>query len=390
MMSTCQTICNRAFTQRAARWWWRRRPALARIDPVGSRRFRDRAEAGARLADELAGCGESAPGGVVVGLPRGGVVVAAAVATRLGLPLDVVVVRKVGAPQQPELGIGAVAEGGVEVVARQRARDCGVDERALRPARRRRAGPCRRAGSALPRRSAAGALAGRDVIVVDDGFATGVTAQAALEAVRRERPARVVLAVPVAPADVAEIVGAAADAVVAVLTPSTFRAVGEFYDRFDQTTDAEVIALLRDPPAPPIRRSEEPDAPKRCIWLRRTIGGAAGGWQPAARDVPWHFHFDAGWSSPVARRAHNPKVAGSNPAPATNVRPGQRPFPRDRRGPPTFWTAGARTTLEQDVGDVIGGRNQFRKRFPLARSSSTPATTKWSLTDPFRRCQLTA
>ena len=100
------------------------------------------------------------------------------------------------------------------------------------------------------------ALAGRDVIVVDDGFATGVTALAALEAVRRERPARVVLAVPVAPADVAEIVGAAADAVVAVLTPSTFRAVGEFYDRFDQTTDAEVIALLRAPAALAVLKSQ--------------------------------------------------------------------------------------------------------------------------------------
>ena len=219
---------------------------------MGSRRFHDRAEAGASLADELTARGESASGGVVVGLPRGGVVVAAAVAARLGLPLDVVVVRKVGAPQQPELGIGAVAEGGVEVVAEQRARDCGVDgERFAELAAAERARVEERVSLYRDGRPRV-ALAGRDVIVVDDGFATGVTALAALEAVRRERPARVVLAVPVAPADVATIVGAAADAVVAVLTPSTFRAVGEFYERFDQTTDAEVIALLRAP-APPDR-----------------------------------------------------------------------------------------------------------------------------------------
>jgi putative phosphoribosyl transferase len=217
---------------------------------VGRRRFHDRAEAGGRLADELARRGESAPGGVVVGLPRGGVVVAASVAAQLGLPLDVVVVRKVGAPQQPELGIGAVAEGGVEVVARQRARDCGVDDEhfaQLAAAERARV----EARVALYRQDRPRvALAGRDVIVVDDGFATGVTAQAAIEALRREQPARLVLAVPVAPPDVADIVGPAADAVVAVLTPSSFRAVGEFYDRFDQTTDAEVIALLHSPDPP--------------------------------------------------------------------------------------------------------------------------------------------
>ena len=211
---------------------------------MGSRGFRDRAEAGTRLAEELTRRGETAPGGVVVGLPRGGVVVAAAVAGCLGLPLDVVVVRKVGAPQQPELGIGAVAEGGVEVVARQRARDCGVDdERFAQLAAAERARVDERVDRYRAGRSRA-TLTGRHVIVVDDGFATGVTAQAALEAVRHEHPERVVLAVPVAPHDVAEIIGAAADAVVAVLTPTSFRAVGEFYDRFDQTTDAEVIALL--------------------------------------------------------------------------------------------------------------------------------------------------
>ncbi len=213
------------------------------------RRFRDRAEAGDLLADELQRRGEGVEGAVVVGLPRGGVVVAARVAARLGLDLDVVVVRKVGAPQQPELGIGAVAEGGALVVDRRRARDCGVDEPLLErlvAAERARVDERVRRYRAGRRRIP---LTGRTVIVVDDGFATGVTAQAAIEAVRQEHPQRVVLAVPVAPDDVADLLGPAADAVVAVNTPRFFHAVGEFYDRFDQTSDDEVIALLAAPNA---------------------------------------------------------------------------------------------------------------------------------------------
>ena len=286
--------------------------------PVGSRRFHDRAEAGASLADELTARGESAPGGVVVGLPRGGVVVAAAVAARLGLPLDVVVVRKVGAPQQPELGIGAVAEGGVEVVARATGTRLRCRRRALRPARRRRAGPCRRAGGALPGRPAAGRAGrprrdrGRRRVRHRrhrPGRARGRPARTAgaggarraRRSGRRRRRSSAPPPMRSSPCSPPPPSGRSASSTTASTRPPTPRS----------------SPSSASPDPPPIRRSEEPDAPKRCIWLRRTIGGASRGWQTTGRDVPWHLHFDAGWSSPVARRAHNPKVAGSNPAPAT-------------------------------------------------------------------------
>lgn len=211
---------------------------------VVSRGFRDRREAGDRLADELAHRGEIAPGAVVLGLPRGGVVVAARVATRFGLDLDVLVARKVGAPGHREFGIGAVAEGGALVLDEESVRAVGVEPdelAALVAAERRRVDErVARYRAARPRV----ALAGRRVIVVDDGFATGVTARAALAAARPEDPARLVLAVPVAAPDALAVLAGAADAFVTVLTPPGFRAVGQFYAHFDQTTDDEVVALL--------------------------------------------------------------------------------------------------------------------------------------------------
>jgi putative phosphoribosyl transferase len=206
--------------------------------------FRDRREAGDRLADELQHRGEIAPGAIVLGLPRGGVVVAERVASRFDLELDVLVARKVGAPGHPEFGIGAVAEGGALVLDDESVHAVGVrpDElRALVEAERRRVDErVARYRATRPRVP----LAGRRVIVVDDGFATGVTARAALAAVRDEGPSRLVLAVPVAAPDAPAVLDGAADAFVVVLTPPGFRAVGEFYARFDQTTDDEVIALL--------------------------------------------------------------------------------------------------------------------------------------------------
>jgi predicted phosphoribosyltransferase len=205
-------------------------------------RFADRAEAGRSLAEHVARCGLVDP--VVLGLPRGGIVVAAEVASALGAPLDVLVVRKVGAPGRRELGIGAVAEGGGVVVDDTALHLLGVDratfdviaaeERAELDRRVERY----RGGRPLP------SLTDRDVVVVDDGLATGVTAEAALRAVRRLEPRRLVLAAPVAAVDTAERLRALADDVVCVHIPGRFRAVGEWYDRFDQTTDDEVVAAL--------------------------------------------------------------------------------------------------------------------------------------------------
>jgi putative phosphoribosyl transferase len=210
--------------------------------------FRDRRDAGERLAARLASYADESP--VVVGLPRGGVVVAAAVAEALHAPLDVIVVRKVGVPTQPELGMGAVGEGGVivrtqpviqaarvtpeqfdAVVARER------DEVARRAERFR--------GDRAPVQ-----LAGRTVIVVDDGIATGGTARAALEVVRAQGARRVVLAVPVAPPETLRELESVADDVVCLDAPSWFQAVGLHYDDFTQTSDADVVALLQHRPEP--------------------------------------------------------------------------------------------------------------------------------------------
>ncbi|MFJ4674547.1 phosphoribosyltransferase family protein [Kitasatospora sp. NPDC088783] len=207
--------------------------------------FTDRTDAGRRLAAALDP--ERVPGlrdAVVVALPRGGVPVAAEVAAALGAELDVCVVRKVGVPGQPELAMGAVGEDGARVVNQEV-----VDAAGVRPGEfaaaeaRERAELARRA--ALYRGGRAPVpLAGRTVLVVDDGVATGSSALAACRIVRARGAARVVLAVPVAPPDWARRLGDAADGYLAVHTPAGFRAVGEYYRDFRQTTDAEVLAAL--------------------------------------------------------------------------------------------------------------------------------------------------
>lgn len=204
-------------------------------------RFRDRTDAGRQLAERLADLGLADP--VVLALPRGGVPVGFEVATTIGAPLEVFVARKVGAPGHPELGIGALAEGDGQVVDGEALRMLGVApdrfdalvaEERLELDRRVRH---YRGGRPLPR------LEGRDVIVVDDGLATGVTAEAALRALLPHRPRRLVLAVPACAPDTAARLGALGE-VVCLLQPPDFRAVGLWYERFGQTSDEEVLDLL--------------------------------------------------------------------------------------------------------------------------------------------------
>jgi len=203
--------------------------------------FADRAEAGERLARAL----ERFAGAdvVVLAIPRGGVVVGEVVARALGAPLDVVVPRKIGAPGNPELGIGAVAPG-VRVLDERMVHALGVTEAYLDAEIERQEQEIERRehayrGGRLPR-----AVGGTVAIVVDDGVATGGTAIAALRWARANGAASVVLAVPVAPPQTIERLRREADEVVVLATPQPFFAVGEWYRSFDQTSDAEVIAAL--------------------------------------------------------------------------------------------------------------------------------------------------
>lgn len=208
--------------------------------------FRDRHDAGRRLAERLIGLLDPSTlvEPLVLGLPRGGMPVAFEVARALDAPLDVFVSRKLGAPHQPELGIGAVAEGGVRVLDDDTVRALGVtpDDLEWITAREHTELDRRvahyRVGRPLP------PLTGRDVIVVDDGLATGVTAWAAVSALRATDAARVVLAVPVAAADTAAWIRSEGVVVVSVTEPADFGAVGRWYDRFEQTSDDEVLDLL--------------------------------------------------------------------------------------------------------------------------------------------------
>ena len=205
--------------------------------------FRDRRDAGRRLADRLreyAGRSDV----IVLGLPRGGIPVAYEVARALRAPLDIFVIRKLGVPWHPELAMGAIASGGIRVLDEYTVRAAGISERdvarviaAEQEELERRERQYRGARPFPP-------LAGRTVILVDDGLATGSSMRAAVKAVQGESPARIVVAVPVAPAETCDALGQLADVVVCAMTPEPFQAVGLWYDDFSQTTDAEVRDLL--------------------------------------------------------------------------------------------------------------------------------------------------
>ena len=204
--------------------------------------FSDRIDAGKRLAARLGHL--RGPDTVVVGLPRGGVPVAAEVARQLGAPLDVILVRKLGVPFQPELGMGAIGEDGVRVINTDIVRMVGVNDREVADVEDRERTELQRRSELYRRGRARVRLQGRTVVVVDDGVATGSTARAACQVARAEGATRVVLAVPVAPADWTLRLAGEADEFIALDTPADFSGVGQFYRDFSQTTDEEVRALL--------------------------------------------------------------------------------------------------------------------------------------------------
>ncbi len=204
--------------------------------------FVDRADAGRRLAGRVQHLGEEPV--VVLGLPRGGIPVAFEIARALDAALDVIVVRKLGVPFQPELAMGAIGEGGVRVVNEDvvrnlpiAAEDLAAVEARERVELERRAQRFRGSRPRVP-------FEGRTALVVDDGLATGSTAQAACRVARAQGASRVVLAVPVAPRGWTARMGDAADELIALETPAAFLAIGRFYDDFSQTSDTEVLCCL--------------------------------------------------------------------------------------------------------------------------------------------------
>jgi putative phosphoribosyl transferase len=208
-------------------------------------RFRSRPDAGCRLAEQLQRLRAEDP--LVVGLARGGVPVAAEVAGALGAPLDVLVVRKLGCPWQPELGVGAIGEDGVTIVNRPLVASLGLTPQEVEAVARRERAELERRLDRYRAGRPAHPVEGRTVILVDDGMATGSTARAAVRVLRARGARRVVVAVPVASAEAVRALGGVADEVVALRTPTWFLAVGQFYEDFAQTTDQDVTRLLATP-----------------------------------------------------------------------------------------------------------------------------------------------
>jgi predicted phosphoribosyltransferase len=206
-------------------------------------RFDDRSDAGRSLAAALAHYG-GRDDVVVLALPRGGVPVGYEVATALGADLDVIVVRKLGAPGQEELALGAIAAGGTIVLNDDVVHDLGVPEATVDDIARREGQELARRERAYRGSRPAADLRDRTVILVDDGLATGATMRAAVESVRQRRPERLVVAVPTAAADTRDEIAREVDEVVCVTTPTPFRGVGMWYRDFAQTSDDEVMRLL--------------------------------------------------------------------------------------------------------------------------------------------------
>jgi putative phosphoribosyl transferase len=206
--------------------------------------FADRAEAGGLLAERLAHVAEPDSEAVVLGLPRGGVPVASAIAERLGSLLDVVVVRKLGVPIQPELAMGAIGEGGVRIIDPEIMRWAGIGSGELQRVELRERAEIDRQAATFRRGHPRIALSGRTAIVVDDGIATGSTARAACQVVKALGAARTVLAVPVAPPAAMAELALEYDETCCLATPEPFYAVGIWYEEFDQTSDEAVVELL--------------------------------------------------------------------------------------------------------------------------------------------------
>jgi putative phosphoribosyl transferase len=218
---------------------------------VLSERFADRKSAGIRLAEAVAALMREHPSlndPVLLALPRGGVPVALEIARALGSPLDLVMVRKIGVPWQPELAAAAVVDGDAPelVVNREVVAMAGMSQADLKAIERRELDEIDRRRQLYLGTRALVPLEGRDAIVIDDGIATGATTRAALRGVRRRRPRSLTLAVPVAPPETIERLATEVDHVICLATPTPFFAIGSHYADFRQVSDDEVVRMLRE------------------------------------------------------------------------------------------------------------------------------------------------
>ena len=217
--------------------------------------FKDRPDAGRKLAKALAAYKDQHP--VILALPRGGVPVAAEVATALHAPLDLILVRKIGVPIQPELAMGAVVDGGAPIIVRNEdvIRLAGIDETEFKAICDSELAEIERRRQRYLGSRERSDVAGRIAIVIDDGIATGATIRAALRATRMRNPKKLVLAVPVAPTDNLAALHSDADEVVCLEDYEFFEAIGLYYANFNQVTDEEVIEMLKRFPAREIEKA---------------------------------------------------------------------------------------------------------------------------------------
>ncbi len=205
--------------------------------------FADRLEAGKRLAKELLEYKDK--DSVAIAIPRGGVVVADQVAKELGCPLDLIITRKIGAPGNPELAVGAVAGVNKVIINEGIKRSLRVSKEYLQAEVARQLEEIDRRRRMYLGEKSPLSLKDKFVILIDDGLATGYTAMVAISAIRKEQPAKIILAVPVAPQDTCQLLSGKADKIVCLIMPEVFFAVGQFYVDFSQTTDDEVIEIMK-------------------------------------------------------------------------------------------------------------------------------------------------
>lgn len=206
--------------------------------------FEDRADAGQKLADKLAGY--ISEDGLVLAIPRGGVVVGAEVARRFGLELDLIIPRKIGSPQNPEMAVGAVTQDGTTILNQRLVEVLRISQPELSEKIDYEINEIKRRMLLYRGGENGRDYKGRQIIVVDDGVATGYTMLAALRSARNFQPRELILAIPVAPPDTLEVLEKEVDVVVCLLVPGNFYAVGQFYVDFDQTDDDEVIEILKE------------------------------------------------------------------------------------------------------------------------------------------------